>query len=61
MFICLRLVWMSLLVYLTASANTTMLNVGEEWILYIVLRTGSVAIVYTYLGGLRAVVIADLF
>lgn len=60
MFICLRLVWMSLLVYLTASAIKTMLNVSEEWIPYIVLGTGSVAIVYTYLGGLRAVVITDL-
>ncbi len=60
MFICLRLVWMSLLVYLTASAITTMLNVGDEWIPYIVLGTGSIAIIYTSLGGLRAVVITDL-
>lgn len=60
MFIALRLIWMSLLVYLTAKAITTMLNVGEEWIPYIVLGTGSVAIIYTSLGGLRAVVITDL-
>ncbi|QDT94736.1 sodium:solute symporter family transporter [Gimesia aquarii] len=60
MFICLRLVWMSLLVYLTASAITTMLNVGEDWIPFIVLGTGSVAIIYTSLGGLRAVVITDV-
>ncbi|QDU06817.1 sodium:solute symporter family transporter [Gimesia aquarii] len=60
MFICLRLVWMSLLVYLTASAITTMLNVGEEWIPFIVLGTGSVAIIYTSLGGIRAVVITDV-
>lgn len=51
---------MSILVYLTARAITTMLNVGEEWILYIVLGTGSVAIVYTSLGGLRAVIMTDL-
>ncbi|WP_417379411.1 sodium:solute symporter family transporter [Gimesia sp.] len=60
MFVCLRLIWMSLLVYLTAKAITTMLNVGEEWIPYIVLGTGLVAIIYTSLGGLRAVVITDL-
>ncbi len=60
MFVVLRLVWMSLLVYLTAKAITTMLNVGEEWIPYIVLGTGSVAIIYTSLGGMRAVVITDL-
>jgi len=35
MFVSLRLIWMSLLVYLTAKAITTMLNVGEEWIPYI--------------------------
>ncbi|WP_417390229.1 sodium:solute symporter family transporter [Gimesia sp.] len=60
MFVSLRLIWMSLLVYLTAKAITTMLNVGEEWIPYIVLGTGLVAIIYTSLGGLRAVVITDL-
>jgi SSS family solute:Na+ symporter len=60
MFLGLRLIWMSLLVYLTAKAITTMLNVGEEWIPYIVLGTGMVAIIYTSLGGLRAVVITDL-
>mgnify|MGYP003629928989 FL=1 len=60
MFVVLRLIWMSLLVYLTAKAITTMLNVGEEWIPYIVLGTGSVAIIYTSLGGMRAVVITDL-
>lgn len=60
MFLGLRLIWMSLLVYLTAKAITTMMNVGEEWIPYIVLGTGLVAIIYTSLGGLRAVVITDL-
>lgn len=60
MFLGLRLIWMSLLVYLTADAIRTMLNVGEEWIPYIVLGTGTVAIIYTSLGGLRAVVITDL-
>ncbi|WP_145452838.1 sodium:solute symporter family transporter [Gimesia panareensis] len=60
MFLGLRLIWMSLLVYLTAKAITTMLNVGDEWIPYIVMGTGMVAIIYTSLGGLRAVVITDL-
>lgn len=60
MFIVLRLVWMSLLVYLTAKAIVTMLNADEAWIPYIVLGTGLVAIIYTSLGGLRAVVITDL-
>lgn len=59
MFITLRLVWMSLLVYLTAKAMTIMLGVSEDWIPAIVLVTGFVAVVYTSLGGLQAVVVTD--
>ena len=60
MFITLRLVWMSLLIYMTASAMTVMLGVGEEMIPWIALVTGLVAVIYyTSLGGLRAVVITD--
>lgn len=64
MFIALRLVWMSLLVYLTAEAMTIMFGIPEakqdEWIPIIVLITGFVAVTYTSLGGLQAVVITDL-
>lgn len=60
MFVILRLVWMSLLIYLTANALTIMLGVGEEQIPKIAFVTGLVAVIYTSLGGLRAVVITDL-
>jgi SSS family solute:Na+ symporter len=60
MFITLRLVWMSLLVYLAAKAMTVMLGVDDQWIPLIVLVTGFVAVIYTSLGGLQAVVITDL-
>ena len=60
MFITLRLVWMSLLVYLTAKAMAIMLGGTERWVPYIALVTGFVAVTYTSLGGLRAVVITDL-
>lgn len=60
MFLALRLVWMSLLVYLTAKAIAIMIGVGEDMIPWIVLVTGIFAITYTSLGGLRAVVITDL-
>ena len=59
MFIALRLVWMSLLIYLAAKAMTVMLSVDDKWIPLIVLMTGFVAVIYTSLGGLRAVVITD--
>lgn len=60
MFLMLRLVWMSLLVYLTAKAIAIMIGVGEDMIPWIVLVTGIFAVTYTSLGGLRAVVITDL-
>lgn len=60
MFLLLRLVWMSLLVYLTAKAIAIMIGAGEDKIPWIVLVTGAFAITYTTLGGLRAVVITDL-
>ena len=60
MFILLRLVWMSLLIYLASMAMTVMMGVDEKWIPLIVLITGFVAVIYTSLGGLQAVVITDL-
>lgn len=60
MFLCLRLVWMSLLMYLTGKAMAVMMGIDPKWIPLIVLITGFVAITYTTLGGLRAVVITDL-
>jgi SSS family solute:Na+ symporter len=59
MFIALRLVWMSLLVYLAAKAMTVMIGIGDEWIPMVVLITGFVAVIYTSVGGLQAVVVTD--
>jgi len=60
LFLMLRLVWMSLLVYLTAEAIAIMIGVGEEKVPWIILVTGIFAITYTSIGGLKAVVITDL-
>ncbi|MEO2048526.1 MAG: sodium/solute symporter [Pirellulales bacterium] len=60
MFLVMRLVWMSLLVYLAAKAMTVMLGVEPRYIPIIVLVTGFVSVIYTSLGGLKAVVITDL-
>ena len=59
MFLALRLVWMTLLIYLAAKAMAVMIGVHPKWIPLIALITGMVSIVYTSLGGLRAVVITD--
>jgi solute:Na+ symporter, SSS family len=59
MFIVLRLVWMSLLIYLTAKALSIMMGLSESAIPWIALATGFIAVIYTSLGGLRAVVITD--
>lgn len=60
LFLMLRLVWMSLLIFLTAKAIATMIGVDDKWIPLIVLGTGLVSVTYATLGGLRAVVITDL-
>lgn len=60
MFLIMRLVWMSLLVYLAAKAMIVMLGVDAKHTSTIVLITGFVSVIYTSLGGLRAVVITDL-
>jgi len=60
LFLVLRVMWMSLLVYLAAKAMIVMLGVGDNWIPLIVVVTGLVAVIYTSLGGLRAVVVTDL-
>ena len=59
MFITLRLVWMTLLVSKTAEALTAMLGIEDAWTPWIVGLTSAVAVGYTTLGGLRAVVITD--
>lgn len=59
LFLCLRLVWMSLLIFLTAKAIAVMIGAPESAIFWIVAATGAFAVFYTTLGGLRAVVVTD--
>lgn len=59
MFLALRLVWMTLLIYLAAKAMLLMMGLDAKWLQLIVAVTGLIAIVYTTLGGMRAVVITD--
>ena len=59
LFILLRLVWMTLLVYIAAKAMIVMMGVDGQWLPWIILATGIVSITYTTLGGLQAVVVTD--
>ena len=60
LFLVLRLIWMSLLIYLASKAMVVMLGIDESRIPIIVCLTGFVAVLYTSIGGLRAVVVTDL-
>ena len=59
-FLILRLIWMSLLIYLASAAMVVMLGLDESSIPIVATVTGIVAVVYTSIGGLRAVVVTDL-
>lgn len=60
MFLLLRLVWMSLLILAATKAFCSIAEIGEEWVHWMVVLIGSIALIYASLGGLRAVVITDL-
>ncbi|HRJ10827.1 MAG TPA: hypothetical protein PLP58_19760 [Prosthecobacter sp.] len=59
LFLLLRLVWMSLMIHMTSNAIAIMAGLGEEWVPWIAAASGLVAVTYTSMGGLRAVVITD--
>lgn len=59
MFIVLRLVWMAVLLNFAAHALLVMLDLDEMWLFPVTAGIGAVAIAYSSMGGLRAVVITD--
>ncbi len=60
MFLVLRLVWMSLLIYAAAKAFCYIIDADPKYIPWIVVITGAISLFYASLGGLRAVVVTDL-
>ena len=60
MFLAMRLMWMGLMLNICAEALVHMLGMDETAQPWIVIIVGIVAVGYTVLGGLRAVVITDV-
>ena len=60
MFVLLRLMWMSTLIYFASKAMIVMLDLDDRWLPLITLGIGTIAVSYSSMGGLRAVVITDL-
>lgn len=60
MFLLLRLLWMGLLIFLTAKALVVVMGLDERWVPWLAVTTGLFTVVYTSVGGLRAVVVTDL-
>lgn len=61
LFVLLRLSWMATLIFFASQAMLTMLGLDDRWLPIVTFATGAVAIGYSSMGGLRAVVITDLF
>lgn len=59
-FLLTRFVWMALLIFLTSKALVVMFDWDNRFILYISLVTGIITIIYSTMGGLRAVVTTDV-
>lgn len=60
LFVLMRLIWMALLVYLTGKAMCVMTGLDPSWITVIVVITGMITVIYTSMGGAKAVVIMDV-
>ncbi len=61
LFIGLRVLWLGLLTYTASVAIEVMLGFGEKGILPISILLGASTIGYASMGGIRSVVIADVF
>ncbi len=59
-FLITRFLWMALLIYLTSKALVVMLNLDNSYILLISIIGGIITVIYSTMGGLRAVVTTDV-
>ena len=59
-FMVTRVVWMALLTYVSAKAFVSMLQWEPDAVPYVIVLLGTIAVLYTTLGGLRAVMVTDV-
>ena len=59
-FMATRIVWMALLMHLSSKAFVVMMGWETHMVFAVIWALGLIAIVYTMLGGLRAVMITDV-
>jgi SSS family solute:Na+ symporter len=59
LFVLARLVWMGLMIFLTSKVLVIVMGVEERWIPLVTVTVGFFTVVYTSIGGLRAVVVTD--
>lgn len=59
-FLTTRIVWMALLIFLASKSMVVMMGWGQEVIIYITILLGIITIVYTTMGGLKAVLVTDV-
>lgn len=60
LFVKLRLVWMGLLVHVASTAIAVILGFELRWVPALAVVVGLVPLIYTSMGGLRAVVVANV-
>lgn len=60
MFIACRLIWMAVLLNFAANALLVMTGWPNQWLFAVALIIGTIAMLYSTMGGIRAVVITDL-
>lgn len=59
LFMLLRLAWMSTLIFFAAQAMMKMVGLEPKWLPVVTFFIGAIALTYSSVGGLRAVVITD--
>ncbi len=60
LFIKLRVVWMGMLLYLASVAMVVFIGVDLKWAPFVSIGLGVVPLIYTSIGGLNAVVVANV-